>query len=148
MTKKLIRQHSPDKNALREQSDDLTARNTEIDEIIMSLYRDKAKEILTEQRFTTMYTQLEDEQKKNSTRISEIDAELNEDKSAEADIRSFIDEIRGYSSVNELDEAILNRLIDKIIVGETRVENGEKVQMIKIIYNFVGEIENDGDVRV
>ena len=35
---------------------------------------------------------------------------------------------------------MLHRLIDKIIVGERQVVDGEKVQEVTIRYNFVGEI--------
>ena len=40
----------------------------------------------------------------------------------------------------ELDETVLNRLISRILVGEINKVDGEKVQEVKIIYNFVGEI--------
>jgi len=34
-----------------------------------------------------------------------------------------------------------NRLIDRIVIGEVQVVDGEKVQKVKIVYNFVGEIQ-------
>ena len=42
--------------------------------------------------------------------------------------------------IRELDEAVLNRLINRILIGEARKENGEKVQEVRIIYNFVGDL--------
>jgi len=39
-----------------------------------------------------------------------------------------------------LDETILNRLIEKIVISEVEVVDGEKVQKVRIVYNFVGEI--------
>lgn len=59
---------------------------------------------------------------------------------AEDDVRRFIGEIREYAAVTELDETILNRLIDKIIISAVEVIEGEKVQKVRIVYNFVGEI--------
>lgn len=35
---------------------------------------------------------------------------------------------------------ILNRLISKILVGEVKKIDGQKVQEVRIVYNFVGEI--------
>ena len=55
-------------------------------------------------------------------------------------ILKFIDEIRDYAEIKELDEAILHRLIKKIIIGEKQVIDGQKVQDVTIIYNFVGQI--------
>lgn len=59
----------------------------------------------------------------------------------ESDVRSFIREIRRYATIQELDEAVLNRLISRILVGEVKKVDGQKVQEVRIIYNFVGEIQ-------
>lgn len=56
------------------------------------------------------------------------------------DIRKFIDQIRQYEAIAELDEGILNHLIDKILIGDVKKVNGEKVQEVRIFYNFVGEV--------
>ena len=53
---------------------------------------------------------------------------------------TFIKEIRRYSAIEELDEAMLNRLISRILIGEVKKVDGQKVQKVKIVYNFVGEI--------
>lgn len=58
----------------------------------------------------------------------------------ESDVRTFIQEIRKYAMIQELDEAVLNRLISKIFVGEVTKVDGQKFQQVKIAYNFVGEI--------
>ncbi|WP_146059176.1 DUF4368 domain-containing protein, partial [Clostridioides difficile] len=33
-----------------------------------------------------------------------------------------------------------NRLISKILIGEVKKVDGQKVQEVRIVYNFVGEI--------
>ena len=58
----------------------------------------------------------------------------------ESEVRTFIREIRQYATIQELDETVLNRLINRILVGEVRKVDGKKTQEIKIVYNFVGEI--------
>ena len=58
----------------------------------------------------------------------------------ESDVRTFISEIRQYATITELDETVLHRLISKILIGEVRKVDGQKVQEVKIVYNFVGEI--------
>ena len=55
-------------------------------------------------------------------------------------MRRFIEEIREYASITELDETILNRLIDRINISAVEVIDREKVQKVRIVYNFVGEI--------
>ena len=39
-----------------------------------------------------------------------------------------------------MDETVLNRLISRILVGEVDKVDGQKVQKVRIVYNFVGEI--------
>ena len=38
----------------------------------------------------------------------------------ESEVHIFIKEIRCYAAIEELEEAVLNRLISKILVGESR----------------------------
>ena len=140
LTRRLEQRYSIDEKSLKKEQDALAKRNQEIDEMFMSLYADKAKGILTEQRFLRMTETLEQEQADNKARMQAITDELRVADSAEDDVRRFIGEIREYASITELDEAILNRLIDKIIVSAVEVIDGEKVQKVRIVYNFVGEI--------
>ena len=140
LTHRLEQRYTMDEGALKKELDALAKRNQEIDEMFMSLYADKTKGILTEQRFFRMTETLEQEQADNKVRMQAITDELRTASDTEDDVRRFIGEIREYASITELDEAILNRLIDKIIISAVEVIDGEKVQKVRIIYNFVGEI--------
>ena len=44
------------------------------------------------------------------------------------------------AAIEELNEAVLNRLISRILIGEVKKVDGQKVQEVRIVYNFVGEI--------
>ena len=142
LTHRLEQQYSIDEASLKKEQDALAKRNQDIDEMFMSLYTDKAKGILTEQRFLRMTETLEQEQADNKARMQAITDELRIASSTDNDVRRFIGEIREYASITELDEAILNRLIDKIFISAVEVIDGEKVQKVRIVYNFVGEIAN------
>ena len=56
------------------------------------------------------------------------------------DVDRWIEIMKGYMKIGEIDRPLLVSLIDAITVGEVREENGEKVRDIRIKYNFVGEI--------
>ena len=140
LTRRLEQRYSIDEKSLKKEQDALAKRNQEIDEMFMNLYADKTKGILTEQRFFRMTETLEQEQADNKARMQAITDELRSASDTEDDVRRFIGEIREYASIKELDEAILNRLIDKIIISAVEVVDGEKVQKVRIVYNFVGEI--------
>lgn len=141
LTRRLEQQYTLEEGALKKKFDTLAKRNQDIYEMFMSLYADKTKGVLTEQRFLRMTETLEQEQTDNKARMQEIMNELRVADSAEDDVRRFIGEIREYASITELDEVILNRLIDKIIISAVEIISGEKVQKVRIVYNFVGEIE-------
>lgn len=83
---------------------------------------------------------LEQEQEANQKRLKDLALMMRRTDEQESDVRTFIREIRKYAAIQELDEAVLNRLISKILVGEVQKIDGQKFQQVKIIYNFVGEI--------
>ena len=118
----------------------LEARNQEIDEMVLSLYTDKAKGVVTEQRFVKLTAALEQEQEANQKRLHDLTIMQSRADAQENEVRTFIREIRRYAAIQELDEAVLNRLISRIVVGEVQKIDGQKVQEVGIVYNFVGEI--------
>lgn len=107
--------------------------------MFLSLYTDKSKGILTEQRFMKLTATMEQEQEENQRRLQELMRMLWQSDTQESDVRTFIREIRQYATIQELDETVLNWLISKILVGEVKKVDGQKVQEVRIIYNFVGE---------
>ena len=134
------RRYLADASEMEKERERLEARNREIDDMFLNLYTDKAKGILSEQRFVKMTAAMEREQEENQKQLKELTLSLRRSNEQERDVRTFIREIRQYTAVRELDEGILNRLISRILVGEVKKVDGEKFQEIKIIYNFVGEI--------
>ncbi len=144
LSNRMKRRYMADASEMQKECDRLEARNQEIDSMFMSLYTDKAKGILTEQRFLKLTATLEQEQEANRKRLQDLILVMRRTDEQENDVRTFMQEIRKYATIQELDEAVLNRLISKILVGEVKKVDGQKCQKVRIIYNFVGEmIEND-----
>jgi len=143
LSNRMERRYMADASEMQKECDRLEARNQEIDSMFMSLYTDKAKGILTEQRFLKLTATLEQEQEANRKRIQELVLVMRRTDEQESDVRTFMQEIRKYAAIQELDEAVLNRLISKILVGEVKKVDGQKCQEVKIIYNFVGEISSN-----
>ena len=95
---------------------------------------------LTEQRFMKLTAALEQEQESNQKRLHDLAVMQSRADAQESEVRTFIKEIRRYSAIEVLDEAVLNRLISKILIGEVKKVDGQKVQKVRIVYNFVEEI--------
>ena len=113
LVKRLENRYRTDASSLHRELNLLMARNQEIDDTFLS---------------------------ENNGRIAEIQALLRDSIDQESDIRQFSTEIRQCEAITELDEGILNHLIDKIMIGDVKKVNGEKVQEARIFYNFVGEV--------
>lgn len=106
----------------------------------MICYTDKAKGVLSEQRFMKLTAAMEQEQEENQSRLQELMQMLQQSDAQESEVRTFIREIRQYATIQELDETVLNRLISRILVGEIKKVDGQRTQEVKIIYNFIGDI--------
>lgn len=140
LSSRMEKRYMADASELQKECDRLTARNQEIDDMFLSLYNDKARGVLTEQRFMKLTSALEQEQESNKKRLHDLGELMRQSDEQECDVRAFISEIRQYATIQELDEVVLHRLISRILVGEVKKVDGQKIQEVKIIYNFVGEI--------
>lgn len=140
LSSRMERRYLVDASETEKERKRLEARNQEIDGMFLSLYTDKAKGILTEQRFVKLTAALEQEQEANQRQIKELSELMRHSDEQGSDIRTFIREIRRYAAIEELDETVLNRLISKILIGEVRKVDGQKIQEVRIIYNFVGDL--------
>lgn len=83
---------------------------------------------------------MEKEQEKNQNRMQEIAAVISEEEHSEGDVWTFIEEIKRYAAITELDETVLNRLINRILIGKPEKIDGVRTQEVRIAYNFVGEL--------
>lgn len=136
-----------DASEMQKERERLEARNREIDDMFLSLYTDKAKGVISEQRFMKITAAMEQEQEENQHCLQELMRMLQQSDAQENEVRTFIREIRQYATIQELDETVLNRLINRILVGEVKKIDGQKIQKVKIVYNFVGEIPVNEPVR-
>lgn len=45
-----------------------------------------------------------------------------------------------YQQIIDYHQTVLNRLINHILIGEPEKVDGVKIQEVRIVYNFVGEL--------
>ena len=140
LSSRMEHRYMADASEIKKECERLSARDQEIDDIFLNLYTDKAKGLLTEQRFMKLTDAMEQEQEANRKRMQELNLMMRHTNEQESDVQAFIQEVRQYATIRDLDEAVLNRLINRIVIGEVRKVDGQKCQEVKIVYNFVGEI--------
>ena len=54
---------------------------------------------------------------------------------------NFVDLIKQYTDIDELSQALLNTLIDRIEVHEPEDVDGELIQKLDVYYKFVGRLD-------
>ncbi len=140
LSRRMEKQYLADTDSLKREYESLAGRNQEIDDTFISLYADKAKGILTEKRFLKLTDAMEKEQENNQNRIQEIAALISKEEHSEGDVRTFVEEIKRYAAITELDETVLNRLINRILIGKPEKIDGVRTQEVRIAYNFIGEL--------
>jgi len=85
---------------------------------------------------------LQDEQKKLHDELSVIKKRSEEFEKTEENIQSFVTLIKSMKHVDELDRQIVQALIERIEIGESRTDaDGVRNQQIDIFYKFIGKVD-------
>ena len=115
-------------------------RIKDIDNLIQHIYEDNISGKITDERFTILSLNYEKEQKELKSKVKELANKLDTTKQQELDLASFVSKIKQYTEISELMPEIINELIDKIYVYQSKKVNGKPTQQIDIYYNGIGII--------
>lgn len=127
---------------VREEYEQKLRRCDELDRIICKLYEDNALGKIPESRYVLMMNGYEEEQAKLKKSLIPLRKQLDEYQNAADSTERFIKVIQQYTTVEKLDAAILNELIDKIVVHhKEQADDGKVYQQIEIFYRFVGKLD-------
>ena len=117
-------------------------RCDELNRILCKLYEDNALGKIPDSRYELMTAEYEAEQADIRKTLPDIATQLDELKRGADSSAKFINVIRKYTDVEKLDAAILNELIDKIVVHhKEKSDDGRTYQQIEIFYRFVGKLD-------
>jgi DNA invertase Pin-like site-specific DNA recombinase len=136
------------KVAFQKEADKANKRLTEIDTLIQKLYENMIFEVITKERFTSMSANLEAEQKALKERYAELTEYLNNSDEKSRNVELFAKLIQRYTDITELDAELVHTLIEKIVVHETEIVDGEKIKRVDIFYRFVGNVNADEELTV
>ncbi len=117
-------------------------RLAELEKLMQSLYEDKFKGTIPESVFTTLMQKYESERSEKSTALPELQVKLKSHSDNRADAQKWAEIIRQYTEITALDEAILFELVERIEVGNTIVIDGQRVCDVKVVYRFVGYVDD------
>ena len=88
------------------------------------------------------------EQKEIQTKLAEVKNQLDKHNDDSSNTITFLNTIRKYSNIKELNATILNDLIDSIVVYDAEVKGMKKnrVQKVEIIYKFIGLMQMESKI--
>lgn len=128
-----------EKSSLQRELQRIKQRLDELNVILQNLYEDKVFKRISEERYAAVSANLEKEEKQLKERYSEIQSGMTRFAQQSKSAREFADLIEQYSPITELDAALLNTLIEKIVIHENIGEDGSKEMSIEIYYRFIGK---------
>ena len=120
-------------------------RIAELDRIFKRIYEDDINGTISHERFLKLSAEYEAEQKELTEFVKAEQASVDTYEQDRTDFDSFAAVIRKYVGIRELTPTIVNEFVKKIIVHAPDKSSGHRRQKIKIVWNFIGELEHDED---
>ena len=122
-------------------------RCEELDKIISRLYEDNVLGRIGDERYESMSQSYELEQVEIKKALPILKSKIDELKRQSDCADNFINVIKKYTIIDKLYAAILNELIDKIVVHhKEQAEDGRTFQQIEIYYRFVGKLGTENEL--
>ena len=120
-------------------------RIAELDRIFKRIYEDDINGTISHERFLKLSAEYEAEQKELTEFVKVEQAAVDTYEQDRTDFDSFAAIIRKYVGIRELTPTIVNEFVKKIIVYAPDKSSGHRRQKIEIVWNFIGELEQDED---
>lgn len=120
-------------------------RIAELDRIFKRIYEDDINGTISHERFLKLSAEYEAEQKELTEFVKAEQAAVDTYEQDRTDFDSFAAVIRKYVGIRELTPTIVNEFVKKIIVHAPDKSSGHRRQKVEIVWNFIGELEQDED---
>jgi hypothetical protein len=133
--------HKELQTALMNADNLLRGRLAELDRLITKSYEEMVAREIPRDILLYLMDKYQSEKRETADLADKLTRRLTESQESEQDIREWTQLIKRNMTVEEIDRNLLMRLIDKIVVGQKKEENGTDYQDIKIFYNLVGAVE-------
>ena len=126
--------------ALQKEADEVKKRLQLLDKKFDQMYEDKLNGVLPVRKFLEMTKNTESEHQQLTDELAGLESQIATQKTTDDNISHFMNVVKRYTEVKQLDSELLNRLIDKIVVGNKVKSKKGYTQKITIYYRFVGDL--------
>ena len=115
-------------------------RMEDLDRIIQHIYEDNVLGKLSDSRYLKLSRQYEKEQAEIEQLAAVLEREIETQAGQVSNVNEFLKLVDKYLDIPELDAAILNELVSRIVVHSPVRENGRKQVQIDLYFTYVGQI--------
>ena len=139
-----VRLGTTEKNNVRQAEREIKKarkRLAELDTMFVKTYEEHARGEISDRNYNTLVTAYEKEQGELEAAVGEYETTISTNRTNNENAANFVELIKRYADVDELTQALLNTLIDRIEVHEPEEIDGELVQKLDVYYKFVGIID-------
>ncbi len=116
-------------------------RLAELDAMFVKTYEEHARGEISDRNYNTLVTAYEKEQSELEAAVGEYETTISTNRENSENAANFVELIKRYADVDELTQALLNTLIERIEVHEPEEIEGEFIQKLDIYYKFIGIID-------
>ena len=116
-------------------------RLADIDKLITRIYEDMVLGNLSQERYQKMLEGYEAEQAALNNEIIGLDDWVATREEMEDNVDQFLALLEKYVDIPDLTQTIVNEFIKQIIVYAPEKVNGKRTQKVKIVFNFLEEVE-------
>ena len=139
LRRKILESASTDEQAKREaiqrSIDEDSERITALERIISRVYEDMIAQHITEDNFNRILENSQTEQATLKNRVMLNRERLAQQTQEQEDSTRWLEIIKDYADIQELDAVTLNRLVQKIVIHED-IDNDAVRQTVEIHFNF------------
>ena len=82
----------------------------------------------------------EAEQAQLNSRVSELEVQLRSEKDDAMNMDQFLGLVKKYTEIRELTAEIIREFVERIYVYKVEKVDGHRVQRIKVVWNYIGEL--------
>ena len=123
-----------------------TERIRSLERVIERLYSDVTDGKITEENFTRILDRSQTEQETLRRRVALNSERLEQEAREQQDRTRFLELIRDYANIRELDAATLNHLVRKIVIQED-IDGDAIRQTVEIHFNFNNQADKVSLIR-
>lgn len=127
-------------NLLRQEVRRLERQLEESERVTANLYEDKVIAKISEATFITLMEKNEQERQKRKKQFEDTQSKMNTINEKLLSVSKWAEVVRKHIDLDDLCRADVEELIERIEIGESDYEGGERQQEIKIYWRFIGYI--------